>query len=226
MDGSQELYDSIKANDAGKAAEVLSRDPALANAKLQGDLSAILLAAYYGRQEIVDLLLASGAQLNIFEASAVGRTDRVVEILDRQPSLANEYAPDGFTPLGLASFFGHVEIVKLLLLRGGQVNTASNNSQRVMPLHSAVASRHLAIAQALLEHKADVNARQQDGFTPLHEAAQNGQLEMVELLLRHGAAVDVPKDDGQTALALAEQYGHQEVVDLLRRHGAIATKAQ
>lgn len=226
MHGSQELYDSIKANDAGKAAEVLSRDPALANAKLQGDLSAVLLAAYYGRQEIVDLLLESGAQLNIFEASAVGRTDRVVEILDRQPSLANEYAPDGFTPLGLASFFGHVEIVKLLLLRGAQVNTASNNSQRVMPLHSAVASRQLAIAQALLEHKADVNARQQDGFTPLHEAAQNGQLEMVELLLRHGAAVDVPKDDGQTALALAEQYGHQEVVDLLRRHGAIATKAQ
>lgn len=219
-DRSQELYGSIKANDAAKAADLLSRDPALANAKLEEGLSAVLLAAYYGRREIVDLLLASGARLNIFEAAAVGKTDRVLEILDNQPNLVDEYAPDGFTPLGLASFFGHAEIVDLLLTRGANVNTASNNSQRVMPLHSAVASRHLAIAQALLDHNADVNAKQQDGFTPLHQAAHNGQLEMVELLLRHGASLDAAKDDGQTALALAEQYGHREVAEFLRRQGA------
>jgi ankyrin repeat protein len=225
MDRSLELFESIKANDAAKTRELLSLDPTLANARMDSGLTAVLLAVYYGRKEIVELLLASGARLNLFEASATGKLDRVEEILNEQPDLVNEYAPDGFTPLGLASFFGHTEVVRLLLARRAQVNIASNNPQRVMPLHSAVAARHFAIAQALLEHGAEVNAKQQEGFTPLHEAAQNGQLEMVQLLLQHGADVDAPKDDGQTALAIAEQHGRQDVADLLRQHGAIAVIA-
>jgi len=58
------------------------------------------------------------------------------------------------------------------------VNSPSRNAQRVMPLHSAAAGRHLTIMQALLAHGADPNARQADDFTPLHAAAQNGQIEM------------------------------------------------
>ena len=221
IDTSSEIFEAIKANDAAKAQELLVRDPALANARMDSGLSAVLLAAYYGRQEIVELLLASGARLNLFEASAVGKLDRVAEILNDQPDLVNDYASDGFTPLGLASFFGHAGVVKLLLERDAKVNIASNNAQHVMPLHSAVAARHLEIAEALLEHGADANAKQQDGITPLQEAAQNGQVEMARLLLKHGADVNARKDDGQTALAMADQHGRQDVADLLRRHGAI-----
>lgn len=215
-----ELFESIKANDAIRAQELLSLDPELANASLEGGPSVVLLAAYYGRKEIVELLLASGARLNLFEASAVGKLDRVDEILHDRPGMLNEYAPDGFTPLGLASFFGHTEVVKLLLARGAQVNLASNNAQHVMPLHSAVAARHFDIAKLLVEYGADVNAKQQEGYTPLHEAAQNGQLEMVMLLLEHGADPDGRMDDGRTPLTLAEQYGREQVADLLRRRGA------
>lgn len=215
-----ELFEAIKGNDTPKAQELLSLDPALANARMEDGMSAVLLAAYYGRKELVALLVASGARLSLFEASAAGELTRVAEILDERPDLVNAHAPDGFTPLGLASFFGHTEIVKLLMAQGARVNLASDNAQHVMPLHSAVAARHLAIAQALLEHGAEVNSKQQEGFTPLHEAAQNGQLEMVELLLQYGADVDLPKDDGRTALAIAEQFRRQEVADLLRRHRA------
>jgi ankyrin repeat protein len=220
MDLSLELFEAIKTNDTAKAKELLMGNPALASARMDSGLSALLFATYYGRKQIVELLLASGAPLNLFEASAVGKLERVAEILNEQPELANAYAPDGFTPLGLASFFGHTDVARLLLARGAQANLASDNAQRVMPLHSAVAARHLAIAEALLAHGAEVNARQEGGFTPLQEAAQNGQLEMAQLLLKHGAEVNAPKEDGQTALALAEQYGHQDVADLLRRHGA------
>lgn len=217
---STEIFEAIRTNDAAKARELIVQDPSLVNARMESGLSTVLFATYYGRKEIVELLLAGGAQLDLFEAGAVGKVDRVAEILDGQPLCVNDYAADGFTPLGLASFFGHAAVVTLLLERGAEVNAASKNAQRVMPLHSAVAARHFSIATILLDRGADANAKQQEGITPLQEAAQTGQVEMVELLLKHGADVEAKKDDGQTALAIAEQYGRQDAAELLRRYGA------
>ena len=101
-----------------------------------------------------------------------------------------------------------------------EVNAASKNRMRVMPLHSAVAGRHIGVTRSLLDAGAHVNAKQADGFTPLHEAVQNGQAEMVELLLAHGANINLEQDDGKTPLAAALEAGHAEVADLLRQYGA------
>src|SRR6185503_20618238 len=96
------------------------------------------------------------AALNIFEAAASGRRDRVAALVDAQPAIVNAYADDGFQPLGLAAFFGHTGVVEFLLGRGAAVNSPSNNAQNVMPLHSAAAGRHLAIVNLLLDRGADV----------------------------------------------------------------------
>ena len=224
MNATQDMLEAVKAGDVTKVKALVEADPTLVNAKDESGNSAILLAAYYGRKDVVEVLLAHGAELNLFEASAVGDLDRVTSLVAEDPDLTaelvNSYAYDGFTPLGLASFFGHSDIVEFLLAQGAEINVASKNKMRVTPLHSAVASRHFGIAESLLAHGADVNAAQQDGYTPLHEAAQNGQMEMAELLLAHGANIDARKDDGQTPLAVAMEHGHMEVADLLRRHGA------
>jgi len=84
-----------------------------------------------------------------------------------------------------------------------------------------VAGRHAGIARTLLEHGADVNAAQQDGFVPLHGAAQNGQPDMIELLLEYGADVNAKNAEGLTALAIAVQEGHAGAAELLRQHGAM-----
>ncbi len=221
MDPTQEMVNAIKANEIEKVRELVDADSSLATTKTALGISPILLAAYYGRAEIARMLRErSGGQMDIFEAAATGANDRIEQILNEDPSLVNAFAPDGFQPLGLASFFGHLDVVECLLARRAEVNTASRNAQRVMPLHSAVASQQLDIAAALLSKGADVNAKQQDGFTPLHEAAQNGQVEMVKLLLQYGADVNATKDDGKTALDLAREHGHKEVVELLQQHGA------
>ncbi|HEY4689399.1 MAG TPA: ankyrin repeat domain-containing protein [Anaerolineae bacterium] len=223
-DNGHGLIDAVKAGDADAVKALLASDPALVNAKDESGNSAILLATYYERKPIVDLLLAYKPTLSLFEASAVGDLERVKSILAEDPDLIaelmNAYSHDGFTPLGLAAFFGHADIAEYLLARGAEVNSVSRNRMRVMPLHSAVAGRHLRIAEALIAHGADVNAAQQDGFTPLHGAAQNGQQEMVLLLLDHGAEVKAKAGDGRTALAFALAEGHASVADSLRRRGA------
>ena len=154
-------------------------------------MSELLQAVYRGDQARVDELLAGEPELDVFEAAAVGRTDRLRELLDADPGLANAWAQDGFQPLGLASFFGRVEAARLLVERGAEVNSASRNDFKVAPLHSAVAEKdadtRYELATLLLEHGADPNARQQDDFTPLMAADQQGDARLRELLVEHGA---------------------------------------
>jgi uncharacterized protein len=214
------FIDAIKQGNQSQVEQLLNQHPDLIQYKLNGDLSPALLAMYYGEPGVARLLVERDLPLDIFAASGCGQLDRVKALLDANPEQANAVAADGFQPLGLAAFFGQVEVVRLLLWRGAAVDSPSRNPMRVMPLHSAAAHRHLEICRLLLEHGAPVNAVQADDFTPLHEAAQNGQVELVSLLLDYGADVNARKADGQTPLALAVQSGRQEGIDLLRARGA------
>ena len=225
MSANLDLLEAVKAGDVERVKALLEPDPALVNARDDSGNSAVLLAVYYGRKNVVELLLSYKPHMNLFEASAAGDLQRVTALLREDPDLegdrVNSFAHDGFTPLGLASFFGHGDVVELVLSRGAEVNLASANRMQVMPLHSAVAGRHAGIARTLLEHGADVNAAQQDGFVPLHGAAQNGQPDMIELLLEYGADVNAKNAEGLTALAIAVQEGHAGAAELLRQHGAM-----
>src|ERR671937_2195069 len=153
-------------------------------------MSDVLEAIYRGDREEAERL-ASGREVNVFEASALGRTERLRELLDADPSLANAWADDGFQPLGLASFFGNANAARVLLDHGADVNSASRNQMKVMPLHSAAAAQdpdvRYEISKLLLEAGADPNARQQDEYTPLMAADQQGDPRVRELLVSHGA---------------------------------------
>ena len=153
-------------------------------------MSDVLEAMYRGDREEAERL-ASGRELDVFEASALGRTERLRELLDADPSLANAWADDGFQPLGLASFFGNADAARVLLDHGADVNSASRNQMKVMPLHSAAAAQNpdvrYEIAKLLLDAGADPNARQQDEYTPLMAADQHGDPRLRELLVSHGA---------------------------------------
>ena len=157
-------------------------------------MSELIQAIYRGDRAQVDELLAAEPDLDVFEAAALGQTERLRELTDEDPSLANAWAEDGYQPLGLASFFGHVETARLLVERGAEVNSASRNDMKVMPLHSAAAADdpevRYEIAKLLLDAGADPNARQQDDFTPLMAAGQTGDDRLAQLLEEHGARRD------------------------------------
>lgn len=213
-----DLFAAIQKGDAARAAAILDADPTLASARRQG-ASALLIARYNGRHDIVALLRARLPALDVFEAAALGDTARLTSLLDADPRLVNAVAEDGFGPLGLASFFDHEPAVRLLLARGAQVAQASANAMRVMPLHSAAAAHSVPIARLLLERGAPVNARQgqEGGFTPIMEAAFNGQMEMIELLLRYGANPGMQDADGRSAADHARSRGHEDAAQRLDR---------
>jgi len=217
-----ELIDAVKQNDAGQVQEILEADPALVNTRTDEGISLVTLAQYYGNLDLVKLLLLHNAQLDLYDAAAIGAEDRVAGWLAMKPELANTFSSDGYTPLGLAAYFGHDGIVGLLLQNHADPNAASNNPMQVAPLHSAVAGDHYAIAAKLIEAGANVNATQADGFTPLMGAAQNGNADMVQLLLEHGADAQARTSKNaehfadMSPLDFAKQTNAQPVIDLLQ----------
>jgi uncharacterized protein len=210
-----EIFEAIAAGDEERVRRLADADPAAASARNEDGVAAFLLALYHGRADLAEALAPADAELDVFEAAALGRTERVGELLDGDPALASAYASDGFHALGLATFFAHPETAALLVERGADVNGASRNAFAVTALHSACAAGQTATVRLLLERGADPNARQPSGFTPLHAAADHGDEELARLLLDHGADPSARTGDGVDPAALARSRGYDAVAALL-----------
>lgn len=216
-DMKNEIFEAIKAGDAGKVASLVENDPSLANVADENGITAVLCAVYIGRRDLAEQLLASGATLNAYEAAALGRLDRLQELVASNPAVVSEYSNDGWTALHLAAFFGQPDATRFLLSHGAPVNAYSRNNMRNTPLNAAAAGGRAEVVNILLAHGADVNAKQEGGFTPLHAAAFQGNVTITRALLAKGTDVNARNDSGQTALDLALGKGRAEVAELLTR---------
>jgi hypothetical protein len=121
------------------------------------------------------------------------------------------------TPLRAASYKGHIDVVRILLDHGANVNTID---KKKTPLNSAFSGGHLEILRLLLEHGADVDVWGDYDDPVLHLASKAGQAEVVHLLLRHNANVNARGFLGWTPLHGASDGGHAKVVQLLLDYGA------
>ena len=214
-----DLFAAIKAGEFERVKALLSADAALVDARSATGESAILTAVYNGRKEVANLLVARGARLSLFEASAAGEFDAVERLLASEGTV-NAFSDDGWTPLHLAAFFGHPKVVELLLAHAADVAARSRNANGNTPLHAALAANQRIAAGLLIGGGADVNAGDAAGWRPLHLAAANNNLETLKALIAQGADIATTNADGQTPLAVARQRHHGEAVALLQQHGA------
>jgi ankyrin repeat protein len=113
----------------------------------------------------------------------------------------------------LAAKDGHIDIVKLLIDKGADVNAKSSNGWTALMLASETG--YIDIAKLLIDKGADVNAKSSNGWTALMLASKAGHIDIVKLLIDKGVDVNTNRDIGTTALVSASGAGHIDVVKLL-----------
>ena len=184
----QEFFDAIRDGNKDEVERRLNLDPSLIHAKENG-LSPIMVAAYHHEPVIASYPVDKTVAINIFEASVTGKINNVIRQLARDPQLVNAFSQDGFHPLGLASYFGHLELAEYLIKSGAPINSPSRNGLKAAPIQSAAAAGHEKVVQMLLQLRADPNVREGNGYTPLHAAAQNKDVGMIRTLIYGGADI-------------------------------------
>lgn len=217
-DSSTEFLEAVKAGAVPKAAALLDREPTLIAARAPGGETAVQLAIYSGQPNMVRWLLQKGATLDLFEAAALGEVAQVKTILDGDPSMSEGYSKDGWTALHLASFFGHADVVRLLVAAGARRTAVSRNKLANTPLHAAVAARRAAVVDILLAAGADPDSRETNGLTPLHLAALNGDVEIIRRLIAAGADRLAQAPDGRIPVEWVkkDQVNAGEITTLLQ----------
>jgi len=127
---------------------------------------------------------------------------------------------EGFTRLHAAASLGRVDSIPRRIAQGDPVN--GRDLHGLTPLHIAIRRRDADVAQALLDHGADVNAGDGDdeNGTPLHSALGRGRTDFAGFLLARGARVNATTDKGVTPLHLAASGGFTEAAAFLLARGA------
>ena len=115
----------------------------------------------------------------------------VLKLALQQKKIDANFRAHDETILGLATSWGHIETVKLLIEHGTDVN---------MPVHARSKTR---------------------GKMPLHHAARLGLVEIAELLIKHGADINAKSGRGNTPLKYALKHRHKDMIQFLKKHGAV-----
>ena len=122
------------------------------------------------------------------------------------------------TPLFMAAYYGHTEVVQVLLTAGADPD--KGNQFGSTPLVMAARGDYTDMVQLLLDGGAQIDKGNEYGWTPLHTAAYGGREEVIQLLLERGADPNKTSRYGCTPLHLATEEGHEEIVQLLQAHVA------
>jgi len=163
---------------------------------------------------------------DIHEAAAIGQTDRVQELLNKNPQRLNSFSEEGFTPLGLAAHFGHQDTTEFLINQGASMNVLSRHRLKVTPLHAALFGRQTKTALLLIKRGADVNIQRggngwpRAGWTPLHYAAAYGFMEMIPPIVSRMTDINVRDEEGKTPLTVAIEQKQDAAAERLRQSGA------
>ena len=188
----------------------------------------LYIAAQQGHEQIVQILLEKGNSNVDLETKVILLIVSFFFSLSHFSIFFN--AKGGFTPLHIAAFQGHEQIVQILL----------EQREPNVDLETKVILLIVSFFFTFSFFYFFFNVK--DGFTPLYIAAQNGHEQIVQFLLEKGANVDLADQvillivsfsfhfliflfffknvkTGVTPLYIAAQNGHEQIVQFLLEKG-------
>lgn len=190
-------------------------------------ISPLMLAAMNGHTAAVKLLLDMGSDINaqietnrntaLTLACFQGRHDVVSLLVDRRANVEHR-AKTGLTPLMEAASGGHVEVGRVLLDKGADVNAPPVPSSRDTALTIAADRGHYRFVELLLSKNAQVDVKNKKGNSPLWLSANGGHMDVVQLLVSAGADIDSQDNRKVSCLMAAFRKGHIKVVKWMVKH--------
>ena len=160
--------------------EILCKHRAFVNHINEKETTALSVASYRGHAKCVEILLKYGANHNMVNNAI---------------------------PLYCACQNNHLEVARILLLAGANINCVYDNTT---PIIRACYDNNIELVKLLLAHNANIECRDTNGLTPLYCACVDKYYTIVELLCRHGAQIDVIDNGG------SKLYTDEEVDDTCR----------
>ncbi len=152
-----DIFEAASLGDTDSLRRILTRDHTTINSYAPDGFTALGLASHFGRKAVVEILLASGADVNAVSKNATG-----------------------FTALTGALASGHGEIARILVEKGANVN--HRYEAGFSPLMVAAENGDVGTVKLLLSHGADPKATAKDGSTALSVATEKGHVEVANLL--------------------------------------------
>jgi len=220
------LIDAVKKGDARTVRSLIAQHLDVNTAEVDGS-TPLHWAAQRDNREIVDLLLAAGAnakaatRYNVtpLALAAMNGNAAIIERLLKAGVDANSTSEEGQTALMSASLNGKADGVKVLLSHGADAN-AKEPVRGQTALMWAASEGNTTAVDLLVKSGADVKAKSKAGMTPLLFAVRNGHMEAVKVLLNHEANVNDVAPDGASALNMAVVNAYFELAAVLLDHGA------
>jgi ankyrin repeat protein/L-ascorbate metabolism protein UlaG (beta-lactamase superfamily) len=188
----EDIFQLVQRGSPAAVKALVAKDPALAKAKNQDGETPLHFAAGARRPDIVDLLLAQGAD----------------------PLAKNN---DGQTPLLYAAYGGSREIVAAFIALGADFKY--QDVRGMTPLHFAAREGRTEVVSLLLEKGAPTDPKNQSGQTPLDLAVLRGHGSVILAFFKAGA-LDAKSETGSKALLAIAAAGLEEVANALLEKGA------
>jgi ankyrin repeat protein/tetratricopeptide (TPR) repeat protein len=186
----------------------------------------LLLVVQGGHIENVQMVLDHGANIGstdpggqtALHLAARGGNLEIAHLLLQKGANVNAQDKEGETPLDRAVEAHSLTLAWLFIQSGANVNL--QNAHGDTPLMLSLGNSD--IARVLLDHGANIEARNKDGYSALFLAADQ-PVGITQLLVDHHANVSATANDGSTPLHMAASKGRADIAAILLSHGASAT---
>ena len=210
----EKLLDAVNEDNFEEVVKLIT-EGASVNAVNENGWSALTYAVNGGSKELVELLIAHGADINTDcnFTTAVKNKEMLAILLNNK--LDVDKIAESAEALSAAVDCSNKEAVELLINHGANVKTTA-----LLNCHT------IEIAKLLIDHGADVNITNENGKTALMVAVRRAAVdseskELVELLIAHGANINAADESGYTALMFAAEHNiGKEIAKFLVERGA------